>query len=493
MDNPLHDKDLTLNITLLANTSDSPPRPNTELNLASSTPVPPVLSTIIVLPLQCRLTGIQYTPDLQNQSSPIYMALAGEVQLTMNKIFSAKYASNFLGTRIKDFLNGSVIAQLDVLFRNDVPPPSSSDVVRTVVTEAYRTTEDHYEWRIAPLSVEANGRSLKNLDPEQVSISFLALGMGFAVSLNNSDSPLERLQTEVLRILRPVISLKKFLLVEVRNLRGDLSINGDLYINTHTHVDSLQILQALRSLVNHSVDLSSIVVAGVRLDLQIYPLRIRILNRALTAQLMDHSTMVFQQFAKELGATVLDILKKGVPPLQMVVRELLSGSVLTLGELIFQSPAPPSKEVLQTLIGSVGSGNVFGKSSFLVDPTYFVVADAKPDVNAEYPHFPGFAVAIIVMCGLVIIAVPVIIFLFLKTNVFGHHGKAIIQRRRDPERGQYNLEMANRGYHATTETEMVAEMPAIAHKALLNVDRAWEAWGSLACYSRQDLRHRTRT
>lgn len=449
MNNPLNDTHLTFNITPLANTSDSLPRQNTELKLIPSTPAPPVLPTVILL--KCRLTGIQYTPDLQNQSSPIYMALAMEVQLTMNKIFSAKYGSNFFGTRIKDFLNGSVIVQLDVLFRNKFSHPSSSEVVRTVVTAAYRMTDDQHKWKIAPLSVAANGRSLNNLEPEQVSISFLALGMGFAASLNNSDSPLEILQTEVLRILRQIISLEQFLLVEVRNLRGDLSIKGDLYINTQTHVDTMQILQALRSLVNYSVDLSSIVVAGDHLDLQIYPLHIRILNRALTTQMMDPSTMVYQQFSKELEATVLDILKKGGPPLQMVVREFLSGSVLIQGDLLFQSPAPPSKEVLQTLIDSVGSGNVFGRSSFLVDPTSFAVADAKPDLNAEDPYFPGFAVAIIVMCGLAIIALPFILFLFLKTNVFGHHGKAIIQRQRDPERGQYNLELTNRGYHARAE------------------------------------------
>ncbi|XP_078541230.1 uncharacterized protein LOC144826600 [Lissotriton helveticus] len=446
MNNPLNHTPLTFNITLLANTSDSLPRTNTESKQTLSTPASPVLPTVIQL--KCLLTGILYSLELQNQSSPAYMALAREVQLTMNKIFSAKYGSDYFGTRIKDFRNGSVIAELDILFQNNTLPPSSSDVVRTVLTEAHKMTDHQNEWRIALPSVESNGHSLKNLEPEQVSISFLALGMGFAAFLNNSDNPLENLKSEVLRILRQIVSLKQFLLVEVRNLRGDLSIKGDLYINTSTHVDTMQILQALRSLVNHSVDLSSIAVAGDRLDLQIYPLRIRILNRALTAQMMDHSAMVFQQFSKDLGTTVLDILKKGVPPLQMVVREFQSGSVLMQGELIFQSPAPPSKEVLQTLIDSVGSGNVFGRSSFLVDPTSFVVADAKSDLNAEDRYFPGFAVAIIVMCGLAIISIPFIIFLFIKTNVFRHHGKAIIQRPRDPERGQYNLELTNRGYQS---------------------------------------------
>ncbi|XP_069481518.1 mucin-3A-like [Ambystoma mexicanum] len=430
---------------------DSLPSPFMEVNQSLSTPVPipPTLSTSTAILLQCRLNGIQYTQDLQDHSSQTYRTLAREVQLTMDRIFSARYGSTFLGTRIMAFLNGSVIVQFEVLFQKEVSPPSSSNLVRTVVTEVYKNTHDYFFWKIDPPGVHAEGRSLRNLEPEKMSISFLTLGMGFAAPLRNPDSPLELLCNEVVQILAPIIALEKFLLTDIRNIRGDLSIKGDLYINTDTHTDARQILQALMALVNHSVDLSSLAVAGVRLDLQIYPVTFRITNRALSVPLMDHSTTEFQQFAKDLVATVLDILKSSLL-LQVVLRDVLSGSVLCRSELLYQSPAPPSKEVLQNLLNSVSSSNVFGNSVFQVDPTSFVVADAKPDLNYVYPDFPGFAVAIIVLCGLVIISIPIIVLLFLKTNVFGRHRKAVIQKHRDPERGQQNLELTNQGYHSVT-------------------------------------------
>ncbi|XP_075432267.1 uncharacterized protein LOC142469189 [Ascaphus truei] len=225
---------------------------------------PTTAPSVIIMPLNFRLTGVTYTDQLQNTSAIEYRRLEREVKLTMSKIF-LKYRREFLQSNIEQFLKGSVLVQQHILFRNQFPVPSSSDIVRTVVSDVYGRNRSYFGWKIDAFSVESNGYTLKNLEPESLSVSFLVLQVGVvAVSQTREESQrlLESLRQEVIRSVNLSFPVRSFSIANVRDLRGDLEVKGYLNLDTLVQSDVRAVLQTLQFFVNRSVDLSSVTVDG---------------------------------------------------------------------------------------------------------------------------------------------------------------------------------------------------------------------------------------
>ncbi|XP_030042596.1 uncharacterized protein LOC115457306 isoform X2 [Microcaecilia unicolor] len=115
-------------------------------------------TTLGTLPLRYRLTGIPYTEELQNKSAAAYKKLEHEVILTLNKIIFSRYGRRYLQTNVLHFLNGSVVVECEIKFRQDLPIPSSSDIIRTVVTEVYKKTSAFFNWSIDIHSLQSKSK-----------------------------------------------------------------------------------------------------------------------------------------------------------------------------------------------------------------------------------------------------------------------------------------------------------------------------------------------
>ncbi|CAM4527488.1 unnamed protein product [Lepidochelys kempii] len=406
-----------------------------------------------ILSLQFRLIGIAYTELLKNKSSDGYKKLEKEVKLTLNKMLSSY--ENFLQANILQFLNGSLIVESEVLFQRDGPAPTNSDLIRTVVTEVERKMDTFFDWRVDVKSVRSNGFSFENLEPEKLSVSFTALRLGSIAAFGgvSSQGSLDQLNNVVVQSLGALYKVKNFTFVRLRDIKGDLEISGKAYIDTHAHADVSQVLEALRGLVNYSVDLTTLSVDDSRLSLQVFPISFLINNRTVNEKLLDHSSVEHQNLTRDLADVLMHSLRKYQGLLQVVIRDFLSGSLICHGDVVFQHPAPASTDILQTLVLSVGPGHMLAGSGFQVDPYSFTVADDQLEPPFVYPSFPGYAMAIIVMCGLVLIAIPIVALLYLNSGLFGWHDKAIIQGGRDHEAGTQTFELDNQGFRSTIEED----------------------------------------
>ncbi|XP_067390688.1 uncharacterized protein [Emydura macquarii macquarii] len=429
--------------------------PKPKVPTLSFSPVsgPALLLPVHILPLQFRLSRIAYTQLLKNKSSDNYRKLEKEVMLTLNKMFS-NY-ENFLKANVLQFVNGSVLVESEVLFQGDVPAPTNSDLIRTVVTEAGKKMDTFFDWRVDVQSVRSNGFSLENLEPEKLLISFTALRLGSIAAFDGvgGQGPLDRLNKVVVQSLGTLYRVKNVFFSRLRDIKGDLEISGEAYVDTHAHADVSQVLQALGGLVNYSVDLTTLSVDDSRLSLQVFPISFLVNNRVVDEKLLDHSSVAHQNLTRDLADVLMHALRKYEGLLQVVIRDILSGSLICRGEVVFQPPAPASIDVLQTLVLSVGPGDALAGSGFQVDPYSFTVADEQLEPPFVYPSFPGYGVAIIVLCGLVIIAIPIMALLYLNSGIFGWHGKAIIQGGRDPEAGTQTFELDNQGFRSAIEED----------------------------------------
>ncbi|XP_053127632.1 uncharacterized protein LOC128334681 [Hemicordylus capensis] len=414
-----------------------------------STPSRPP-SPILMLPLRFRLTRIDYTESLGNKSSESYKKVEKEVKLTLNKMLST-YRS-FLQINIIRFSNGSVIVESEAVFQGGeglVPTPS--DLIRTIVTEVgERERDSFFEWRVDLKSLWSNGFSLKNLEPERLTVSFTVLGLGSIAAFGGliNSEPLELLRNEVILVLGAQYEVQNFSLVTVGNIQGDLHIRGEAYINTSTHVDIRWALEALRGLANYSVDLSSLSINGSRLSLQVFPFSFLVTNKMVNEELMDRSSVQHKTLARDLSDVLMRILRKYKNLLQVAIREIRGGSLLCHGDVIFQHPAPTSKEILQTLALSVGPKDYLAASSLQVDPFSFTVAGDGLEPPFPNPGIPGYGVALIVLCALALAAFPILVFL---PKMLGRKDKIIINRPHDPEAGVEIIELDNPTFYSTIE------------------------------------------
>nr|XP_008118944.1 PREDICTED: mucin-17 isoform X1 [Anolis carolinensis] len=394
-----------------------------------------------VLPLSFRLTGMDYFESLENKTSESYKKLAKEVQLTVNKMLSTY--EGFLQTNILGFMNGSLVVKCEAVFQRRVPVPTPSDVIRTIVTEVEtRATDTFFDWRLDIQSLRSNGFNLNNLEPEKLAISFTALDSGGALGdVMNWDHL-------VTLLLGAHYTVRNISFVESGNLQGGIDINGEVCIDTDIHVDVGWALEALTELSNYSVDLTSLSINGSRLSLQVFPISFLVTNRVYNEKMMDRSSMEHLNLVRDLSGVIMHVLSKYKNLLQVAIREITGGSLVCRGDVIFQHPAPTSKDVLQTLALAVGPKDYLDSSTLQVDPFSFTVAGDSLEPPFPSLGIPAYAVVILAVFVVALIVLPILVLL---PKMLGRKDKIIINRLRDLEGGIELFELDNPAFRPTLE------------------------------------------
>uniref|UniRef100_A0A8C3R9A4 SEA domain-containing protein n=1 Tax=Cyanoderma ruficeps TaxID=181631 RepID=A0A8C3R9A4_9PASS len=396
-------------------------------------PTPPVL----VLPLQFRLLGVTYTPALGSRNSESYQQLEGDVRLMLNQMLSG-YKS-FLQANVLEFMNGSVVVRGEVLFRGDAPAPTNSHLIRTLITEASKG-RSIFSWQLDPQSILSGGFSLENLDPEKLSISLTTSQLG----ISKMDL-LEQLIREVTSSVSALYHVRNFTISQLRSLRGNTEITGDLYLDTVLHADVTDVLEALTMLSDLSMDLTSISVEESKLGLHVYPISFLVTNRHFSQELQDPLSEEHYNLSRELGDVVARALRDYPSFLKAIIKDFLPGSLICHGNMLFRQPAPTSVEVLETLVLSVGPNQALADSDIHVDPFSLSVGEDTLEHPSPQMGFPAYGVALMVIGGLCIMITPVVLVCLGTKRLDWQQGRALWDRR-DPEVGIQTLEMDNQGF-----------------------------------------------
>ncbi|XP_072408820.1 uncharacterized protein [Chiloscyllium punctatum] len=367
------------------------------------------------LHLQFEILNQNYTDTLSNKSSEAYKELEAMVKATLDPIFSARYGDRFLETKVLSFANGSVKVKSELVFQNDAVLPSSSDVVRTVLTHMYRKDLVPTDLEIDTNSVVCNGYSVANLVPEKMTIEFTALSTGFGPWSDDSafyPELLEHLKSLVVETLEEKYLVQEFDITRAIRIQGDVNILGTALLITSVHIEALQLLT---SLVNDSVDLRSLKVNGSGVNVGVLPISFLITNRKYNSTLRDSRSAYFCSLGKAVTRALQMILQpKYGHFVQAVIKQFGRGSVFVTSDLVFFNNPPSSHEVLDLFFSSVNSRSVLAGTDFAVDPYSFFVGGARLDRPYKRIHFPGFGIAIILLCGLAIVSLPILAFLCWK-------------------------------------------------------------------------------
>ncbi|XP_038640418.1 uncharacterized protein LOC119956919 [Scyliorhinus canicula] len=367
--------------------------------------------------LQFEILDRAYTDSLNDSSSEAYQELETVVKGTLEPIFYARYGDNFLGTRILSFANGSVKVETEVVFQVNAVLPSSSDIVRTVLTHVYRTDQSTTDLEINGSSVVCNGYSLVNLESEKMLIEFTALSTGFGPWSDEAEfyqELLQRLSSWVVETLEENYLVQEFEIGSVVRIQGDVNVQGTALLTTPVHVND-GVLLLLNNLVDKFVDLRSLKVNGSGVNVGVLPISFVITNRKYNSTLRDSRSAYFCSLGKAVTQALQMILKPKYSHFrQAVTKQFRRGSVILSSDLIFLNTPPAIEEVLDVFFNSVDPRGFLAGSNIAVDIYSFAVAGARLDRPYRRLHFPGFGIAIILLCGLAVIVLPILAFLCWK-------------------------------------------------------------------------------
>nr|XP_014353075.1 PREDICTED: uncharacterized protein LOC106706512 [Latimeria chalumnae] len=218
----------------------------------------------------------------------------------------------------------------------------------------------------------------------------------------------------VLQALGKSFKVEKFVVHEVRNIRGDLEIKGFAYVDSVAFIELKEVLRSLYSLVNQSVDLITLTVNGVRAELNVMKMDFTI-DVKYDARLVNHSSEYNHHFSKLITNVVESMLRRKYSQfLQFVIRHFLRGSVVCRGDLVFQNPALASRDVLDFFLEGIEPDGFLPGTLLEVDPYSVRVEDSKLEYLPVQEHFPGFVIAIIILGTFAIVLLPISVYLCLR-------------------------------------------------------------------------------
>ncbi|XP_061107527.1 uncharacterized protein LOC133134929 [Conger conger] len=175
-------------------------------------------------------------------------------------------------------------------------------------------------------------------------------------------------------------------------------------------------------------------VNGFLPPVDVFPLSLRITSLSFTADLEDRGSDRFLLYSTLIRTSVTKLYQEQNGFWDVYVTKMTSGSVLAQLAVIFEKTGISSSTVAQVLETGLPQLELDGLT---VDPTsLFNNTESQP---SPFPRsFPGYAVAIIVMCGLVIILLFVALVLGCKTGMWEK-----LKRSLSSSSQQYNIAAAH--------------------------------------------------
>lgn len=101
--------------------------------------------------------GCAPSPGTSSQGIPAWKCLKLHLSPGFGGVLMQGWGGSELPIVSSPCRNGSVVVRGQALFRGDAPAPTSSHLIRTVVTEASRGRSS-FSWRLEPRSVRSGGK-----------------------------------------------------------------------------------------------------------------------------------------------------------------------------------------------------------------------------------------------------------------------------------------------------------------------------------------------
>ncbi|KAK1157914.1 hypothetical protein AOXY_G24099 [Acipenser oxyrinchus oxyrinchus] len=382
------------------------------------------------MPLSFRMI-MDFKETLRDEKSQDFKDLSDKVtrDVSLYLIFLKKFGtSNVLfHSSIHYFFPGSVILEVDLEFKANSTTPSNPDIVRALYT-AVNGSGNVGDLILDRTSIKSETASVNTVPPLRIVTEFLLID-GFTPELSSSISAESiQLNDKINNWLKPILE-KYYGQTMVNSAFANFS-NSDNWIQTKVEYQFNTPIIVNPSKIIDGILASTSPVRYVRYTLKVnenqaqfdmVPFSLRILNKAFSDGLSNRGSTEFKELSTQVTTSKLFGNEKGFS--EVYVMKLTKGSVVASTEVTFSPGSTSPSRVSQILLNGILSLETEGLK---IDPTSINL----PVLPTPRP-FPGFAVAIIVLCGLAILIIPILIIVALKTGLFRKLAQAFSLRSPD--------------------------------------------------------------
>ncbi|XP_068129704.1 uncharacterized protein [Hyperolius riggenbachi] len=357
---------------------------------------------------QLRITNISLSSNLSSKYSSDFQTTAKAIKDSFRDI----YPQNLVEPVVTGFTNTdsfAVTALVDLYFQNI--SITSASVTQTILNNT-ATFKSRY----------------LVLDPFQlnpkvgVQVNFTLIQEYTSGLANISSTEAMNLQTTVLSVITPILqqlyntSLQPSPSVSFTNANGFAAVSIP-YVLNYTMGTGIADTTALSTLQNNAgfssmIRMSTLYVNNVKTSLDVLTFSPRFLNTEFTSDLYNRNSQKFKDLENTIKSGFGKILQN-FRPAQIVVNSFKPGSVIAQTELTFPQGAASSSAVAQQL---ANNRDVLQSLGLNLD-TQSLVSSPTPVTYPAESSFPGYAVAIIVMCILAILCIPLLVVVALKTDL----------------------------------------------------------------------------
>ncbi|OCT89478.1 putative GPI-anchored protein pfl2 [Xenopus laevis] len=365
------------------------------------------------------IRNVSYTNSLSDKTSDAFKNSATAIEGVLRDIFRSQQLVEPVVTSFRNDSRGLIVS-VDLFFLSGI---TSRDVIQGIVNNANQFANKNIDL-------------ITNITDPTVPYSFtFKLLQDYTADLatNNMNVTLLNLITAALTS-DPMNIISSS--VSIRNNSGEATVDVQCRINDISK-DNTAVQNALlqNQMFTDIVRISTLSVNGASNKLRGYAYKLRFTNLNFNANLTNPSSDDYKNMKIKIIRAMTSILSfTGAK--QVGVLSFVSGSVIANTEVTVPDGGATFDQVTTAIVNNIDS---LKSSGLTLDPQSVVTSTPSGAASTVEPPptisaFPGYAVAIIVMCGLAILALPFLILFFVKTGLCSKVSKACSLK---PPYGEY--------------------------------------------------------
>ncbi|KAK6475298.1 hypothetical protein HHUSO_G24768 [Huso huso] len=366
------------------------------------------------MPLSFRMI-MDFKETLRDEKSQDFKDLSDKVSRDLYKVYIGLYPVDFVRVLVRRFRPGSVIPEVDLEFKANSTTASNPDIVRALYT-AVNGSGNVGDLVLDKTSIKSDTASVNTLPPLRIVTEFL-LTDGFTPGLSSSISAESiQLNDKINNWLKPILetyygqTMVNSAFANFSNSDDWIQTKVEYQFSTPIIVNSTKIIDGiLASTSPVRYVRGTLKVNENQAQFQMFPFSLRILNKDFSDGLSNRGSTEFKELSTQVTTSIKKLFGNEKGFSEVYVMKLTKGSVIASTEVTFSPGSTSPSRVSQILLNGIPSLETEGLK---IDPT-----SINPPVPSTPRPFPGFAVAIIVLCGLAILIIPILIIVALKTGL----------------------------------------------------------------------------
>ncbi|XP_029107625.1 uncharacterized protein LOC114910483 [Scleropages formosus] len=353
-----------------------------------------------------------FTADLLNSSSERYRILVETITREVDKMYSEKFPKSFFRSIVTGFSNGSIVTEVDLLFNEGQEPLSVSAVLKVLYATLTNNSNSPFPLRIILMSIQVF---------EEISISVnLSLVLPSASVLDPNSLLHRNISAALDNWLKLVLSrllgnTSKALSIKFSDAHGWADASLHYQLKTQMPMSNNIIAAAILTSQSPFLYLKHLLsVSGFQAQFDSFPLLMRITSLNFSEDLSKRGSEHFGIYSTYIRTSVRKLYKNTEGFNDVYVTNMTAGSLVAHLIAVFERNTSTLLSVTEVLKLGLAQLEMDGLT---VDPATLGIVPPSSIPPTPW-RFPGYAVAILVMCGIVLILLPLALFVGIKTGMW---------------------------------------------------------------------------